>query len=564
MKIQNLILFSAFLLLPIYGIGQNNWYKQKMENGVSISFPGKPTIEYYPSIKTRFYKYFMEDKSNFFVLEIDSSKMIKNNDIFSESTINSITNFLTSNNKEEIISVKKTYYKGKKAVDIYFKKFLNYGFYIYHQTRAIKIGHVVYVLFYTDRDFDKEIGRKFFNSLEFPIDQKFTNHKVNVYSNNIFHFKYTCPRNFLELDNNELKIINAVPLNKSKNIEYIKGFIFKNKTSQPLILIRTLNYGNGRFLQAVRNLTYSTINFNDTSPDSIFDFINTLKNSKNFSVGLVDPVNKIIVAYNKLNLPANYHFDKGNTGLSAEFFGKEKIIQVDFVTNNQHFENDVKYYFLPFIKSLSFNYGYTYADYRPKNEVKDTLKSNLQTLIKIKSFINGYSSLYTSDGSGHAFGLKFSIKYPYTWRIYSGRRPHIVVMIKNKEQNASCAILVHKLDEPPTKEELIALSSPQIIKKEFSGINGFYYIKSNFTVLEGEPTLVIDYNIERERLGYLLKSRVRSYSIYYKSYMLQIQFYVLQIPNKNPIDLEQKFNLYEPLFDYMINSLILISKWDDD
>jgi hypothetical protein len=89
------------------------------------------------------------------------------------------------------------------------------------------------------------------------------------------------------------------------------------------------------------------------------------------------------------------------------------------------------------------------------------------------------------------------------------------------------------------------------------------YLKSNTTTIDGERAMVLDYAVNRERLGNVVKGRVRMYSIIYKNYLLQIQFLVGQNPIEDPVDLNQVFTENEILFNAMINSLVITSKWEN-
>lgn len=177
-------------------------------------------------------------------------------------------------------------------------------------------------------------------------------------------------------------------------------------------------------------------------------------------------------------------------------------------------------------------------------------------------FLSGYTINYVCDGTGKSRGLKFSIRYPESWKSEEGDRPHIVKKFSNSDMSVQAMALVNELENIPSKEDSDYFFTTKNAKDMIP--KGGHYIKSNKTVIDGLPALVIDYSYQREKLGTIFKGKMRMYSIIYKSYLLQIQFGVSQEAQITPIDIEKKFKEYELLFNSMINSLIVTSKWEKD
>jgi hypothetical protein len=194
-------------------------------------------------------------------------------------------------------------------------------------------------------------------------------------------------------------------------------------------------------------------------------------------------------------------------------------------------------------------------------QAKTQTNSNNKHENPAKEFLNGYTSKYSCDGTGKGKGLKFSIKYPQSWISEEGNRPHIVRKFSNENLSVSAMLILNDLGYIPPKSEIDDYLSEESAKEMIP--EGGYYIKSNQTIIDGAQTLVLDFSTRREKLGTIIKTRMRMYSIIYKSYLLQVQFSVSQVPYEPPVDLEKGFNEYEMLFNAMINSLIIVSKYEN-
>lgn len=175
-------------------------------------------------------------------------------------------------------------------------------------------------------------------------------------------------------------------------------------------------------------------------------------------------------------------------------------------------------------------------------------------------FLSGHTIKYLCDGSGKGLGLKFSIKYPKSWNSEKGNRPHIVQKISNDDFTTSVMLIINDLEYSPSKSEIDEFFNEDFAREMVP--SGGYYIKSSNTVIDGELAMVLDYFVQREKLGSLFKIKIRMYSIIYNNYLLQVQFLVGQNPLEQPKDLNELFKEYELVFNAMINSLVIVSKWE--
>ncbi|MBN1639090.1 MAG: hypothetical protein JW866_08990 [Ignavibacteriales bacterium] len=394
--------------------------------------------------------------------------------------------------------------------------------------------------------------RNSFSNIKKSIDN---GEEIKTYINTAYHFTFNYPTGLSKLPVSKINEINNLEHNKKTGLKFESGFENNNNENPPLILVYILKSQQPyEFNKAVEKYIYYDIDVSNTV--NTFNSIQPLINSASFEKPLVDLENKIIIFTGEMDLKIWPYSSKGK-GMFVQFYGRDKIVQINFATTTEDFEKDFEKYFAPIISSFSFSSGYGFAEATKKSILDSkTLLSN-----PVFEFINGNTSKFVCDGLDKGKGLKFSIKYPQSWKSEEGNRPHIVRKFSDIDLNTSIMLILNKFDAQPSKEDIQTFLGPEFAREMIP--SGGSYIKSEQTVIEGEPAMVLDYHMRREKLGVTYKVRMKTYSIIYKSYLLQVQFAVSQNPLESPEDLNSKFDLYEPLFNSIINSLILISKWEN-
>lgn len=380
-----------------------------------------------------------------------------------------------------------------------------------------------------------------------------TKREAKSYKNSIYHFSFNYSTELRKLSSTELNEINNLQHNKQLGTTYESGFENQKSNIPPLILTYVLkNQNPSDFYKLIEKYTYDKIDVSNAIT-SINDK-KKLVNSADFEKPVVDLENKIIMFTGEMELNI-WPFSSKGKGMFVQFFGKEKVIQINFATTVNNFDNDFVNIFLPIISSFAFDNGYQFIDLPSVSSMDNTIVSN-----PIVDFMNGYSKKFECNGSGKGLGLKFSMKYPQKWKSEEGNRPHIVRKLSNEDFSLSAMFIVNDLKYYPTENEINEIFSEDVAREMIP--NAGKYLKSNTTKIDGERAMVLDYTVNREKLGNVIKGRVRMYSIIYKNYLLQIQFLVGQNPIEEPVDLNQVFTENEMLFNAMINSLVITSKWE--
>lgn len=181
----------------------------------------------------------------------------------------------------------------------------------------------------------------------------------------------------------------------------------------------------------------------------------------------------------------------------------------------------------------------------------------------IFEFKNGQTKKYTSDGSGKSQGLKFSIKYPQSYKAKEGDRPHVVQKFQNPNNDCDIVVVVMKLPQAYStseKRELLSKQSMQDMLPETAKLVS----ATDGLIVEGEPAGFVESYMQRKAVAgdrtVTIRAYSRMYCIVYKDFLIQITFGVGSV-SLSESAIKQKFDSYKALFSYVINSFILISKW---
>ena len=174
--------------------------------------------------------------------------------------------------------------------------------------------------------------------------------------------------------------------------------------------------------------------------------------------------------------------------------------------------------------------------------------------------------LFSSLGHPKAAGLDFTIKYPTSWNAQEGNRPHIVqkFLDPSKEDLASFLVLIRKADIPISKAEIESELSLQNLKK-YAPPDAKYISGQNKLLIDGQKAASIDFIhsrlAESTPIGKDIQFYMRTYIIFWKNYMVQIQCSVGQEGIDDDI-LLNRFAKYKTLFALTANSFVLNSRWE--
>ncbi len=179
-----------------------------------------------------------------------------------------------------------------------------------------------------------------------------------TYLNSLYNFSFNYPSGLSKLSDDKLNEINNASYNKQMGITFEAGFENTNNTLPPLILVYVLKGQNpSEFNKTVEKYTNNDINI--TKNVNAFNNIIPIINSASIDKPLVDLENKILIFTGEMDLEIWPYSSKGK-GMFILFYGKEKIVQINFATTLNDFNQNFENYFLPIISSFSFKRGFEF------------------------------------------------------------------------------------------------------------------------------------------------------------------------------------------------------------
>lgn len=181
-----------------------------------------------------------------------------------------------------------------------------------------------------------------------------------------------------------------------------------------------------------------------------------------------------------------------------------------------------------------------------------------------REFLDGYKYKYTTNGSGKAKGVAFSIESPKTWAAKEGNRPNIVqkFVSENGRGLELLLILIKKIPLRPgekiTEKDVSEILNPKDIKDFLP--DGAAHIKSGQLTIENLPGFWVHFRMNMSRVRNSVSMETIMYTIFYKNKMIQIQGQVTTSVNGKPIN-RGGLQKYEKLFDLMANSFVIANMY---
>jgi hypothetical protein len=197
----------------------------------------------------------------------------------------------------------------------------------------------------------------------------------------------------------------------------------------------------------------------------------------------------------------------------------------------------------------------------------------IETLLLFKSgyneypereFLDGYKYKYTTNGTGKAKGIAFSIEVPKTWDSKEGDRPNIVRKFISENGRGLESFLILIKDVQLQQGETIRENDVSEMLNSNDIINllpdGSEYIDSGNLNLENLPGFWVRYKMKMSRVRSSVEMETIIYTVFFENKMIQIQGQVMTSANGEALD-NEGLKQYEKLFDLMVNSFVIPSMY---
>ena len=220
------------------------------------------------------------------------------------------------------------------------------------------------------------------------------------------------------------------------------------------------------------------------------------------------------------------------------------------------------------------NVTVVYADYSKDMELIARFVFQPSDYV-LQAIDDGFSALdmslsdskYNCDGAGKAKGLRFSVRPPNSWEAMDGERPNVLRKWEMKMPSglrASVMILISEKDEllvNATRAEINdvvsdaafvqGLAEQTVLAMSNDGYPSIL-LDASAGKVDGEPTVIMDYVVEFDRLGVKILSHTRQYRVFTQGQSMDVQFY---FPSESALEAHQT------MMFLMMNSVVFPDKW---
>ncbi len=178
----------------------------------------------------------------------------------------------------------------------------------------------------------------------------------------------------------------------------------------------------------------------------------------------------------------------------------------------------------------------------------------------IEEFTLGYNRVFRTKNHPKAKDVDFQIRYPISWRPEEGERPNIIQKFTSENGRGleGFSLLVMDIPIPLgytlTEQDLDDL----FVEIELKGMTpeGRKFISAKPIVLDKHKGAMIIYDYTGHRVDITLTTRNLIFLTIYERKMIQIFCSVSALPGEES-ELEERFNLFEPLFKMIANTFII-------
>ncbi len=239
--------------------------------------------------------------------------------------------------------------------------------------------------------------------------------------------------------------------------------------------------------------------------------------------------------------------------LDAERWEQAKLEMARMVRSGSDFQNTTEKQAIDFIRMVGE---------RAKGELEDRV---LQTLVLWHpeyrkqpnlEFLK-YRRKLVSTGDAKAKGIRFQIEYPASWVSLEAERPNIVRKFVS-ERGRGLDFATISVKALPVGEKLSTEDVRELFASEqgFRGLTppGADFVAGEQISFDGLPGGMIHYRMAVDRFGQQARMRILMYMTFHREKLIVLLFATE--------DDEATYARFEPLFQLMANSVVILSRYD--
>jgi hypothetical protein len=174
-------------------------------------------------------------------------------------------------------------------------------------------------------------------------------------------------------------------------------------------------------------------------------------------------------------------------------------------------------------------------------------------------YMDGQKTTYVGDGTGKCLGLKFTVRYPSSWKAADGNRPHIVQKFMNGN-GAMIIVMVKDLRGVGTKAQMDHYyATTSNLSEAVAGT--LLGVKRNFSI-DGEKAYALEYSQEQTgATGMSAYQHGIQYVLFYDHYMLSIMCANGSTGDSHE-EVDALFEQNRLFYGLIASSIIITTKWN--
>lgn len=174
---------------------------------------------------------------------------------------------------------------------------------------------------------------------------------------------------------------------------------------------------------------------------------------------------------------------------------------------------------------------------------------------------NGFKQPYQTKGAGKAKGVQVNMQLPRSWLAAEGNRPNIVQkwVSENGTGGETVMLLINDTDGPdPTKADIAAFlkdgGANDIVPE------GGKLLSSRAVTIERQPGYLVEFDLDQERAGLALTTRMAMYLVFYRGKAIGLQC-TAGAPIEKRAAVAKAFDRVRPLCQQVANSIVFPQKY---
>lgn len=177
----------------------------------------------------------------------------------------------------------------------------------------------------------------------------------------------------------------------------------------------------------------------------------------------------------------------------------------------------------------------------------------------LMEYANGQKTTYVGDGTGKCLGLKFTVRYPSSWKTADGNRPHIVQKFVTGT-GTMAMVIIKDMRGIATKAEMdrYYATTPDLSE----AVVGTFLGARRDLSIDGEKAYAMEYSMRQTAAtGMSIYQHGILYVLFYDHYMLTVMCANGNAGDSKE-DIDALFERNRLFYGLIASSIVITTKWN--